>query len=166
MDQALVSVQGIVKGRQGLNPEEMCSTPGVKVKKSKGSKEPSSSDGKDRKTDTPKVKDKARKPSSLVKKPSTDSKLEKLDQKWLEHFNRLEAMLLSRAFQKPGLVFKSVVVSPAKSPPAGAVDNNQPFFQTQTEEGSHHEDGKMLDLEQDTSVTNCNQPDFYTRTKL
>ena len=28
-------------------------------------------------------------------KPSTDSKLEQLDQKWSERFSRLEAMLLS-----------------------------------------------------------------------
>ena len=40
-------------------------------------------------------------------------------------------MLLSRAFQQPEPVFQAVVVSPAKPPPASAVDNNQPFFQAQ-----------------------------------
>ena len=66
-----------------------------------------------------------------VAKPSTDNKLEAMDQKRLECFSRLEAMLLSKSFNQPEPVFQSVVVSPAKPPPAGAVDNTQPFFEPQ-----------------------------------
>ena len=33
-----------------------------------------------------------------VAKPSTGGKLKEMDQKWSEHFNRLEAMLLSKTF--------------------------------------------------------------------
>ena len=40
-------------------------------------------------------------------------------------------MLLSKTFNPPEPVFKSIVVVPAKFPPAGAVDNTQPFFQLQ-----------------------------------
>ena len=66
-----------------------------------------------------------------VAKPSTDSKLEALDQKWSERFSRLEAMLLFKSFIQPEPVFQPVVVSPAKPPPASAVDNTQPFFEPQ-----------------------------------
>ena len=62
-----------------------------------------------------------------VAKP-TDSKLEEMDQKWSEHFSRLEAMLLSKTFNQPQPVFEPVV-SPAKPPPANAVDNTQPFLE-------------------------------------
>ena len=90
---ASVTVLGVAKDRQGLNPEEVSSTLGAKVKKSKGSEESSTSIAKDMKTDTPKEKGKARKNSSpaRVSKPCTDNKLEKLDQKQSERFNRLEA---------------------------------------------------------------------------
>ena len=80
------------------------------------------------------VKDKGKsvkKSLAKVTKPSTDSKLEQLDPKWSERFCRLEAMLLSRKFTQREPVFQPVVVSPAKPPLTGAVDNNQPFFQHQ-----------------------------------
>ena len=64
-----------------------------------------------------------------VAKSSTHSKLEQLDQKWSEHCSRLEAMLLPKAFKQPEPVFQPVVVSPAKPPQAGAVDNTQAFFE-------------------------------------
>ena len=126
VDPALVSVLGVAKDGQGLNQEEASSTPGTKVKESK---EESSS------SNAPKEKGKSRK-QARVTKPSTDSKLEKLDQKWSDRFNRLEAMLLSTAFQQPEPVFQPVVVSPAKPPPVCAVDNIQPFFQPQTDHRS------------------------------
>ena len=48
----------MAKDRQGLNAEEASSTPGAKVKKSKGTEE-SSSNAKNKKTDAPKEKGKA-----------------------------------------------------------------------------------------------------------
>ena len=87
----------------------------------------------DSKTDLS-VKDKGKfvkKSLAKVAKPSTDSKLEKLDQKWSEWFSREKAIPLSKTFTQPKPVFQPVVVSPAKPPPAGAVDNSQPFFQPQ-----------------------------------
>ena len=123
----------MAKNRQGLNPEEASSTPGAKVKKTKGSGESSNRNVKVRKTDTPKDKSKTKRQGSLatIAKPSTDSKLEQLDQKWSECCNRLEATLLSKTFTQPDSVFQPVVVSPAKPPPAGAVDITQPFYEPQ-----------------------------------
>ena len=40
-------------------------------------------------------------------------------------------MLLSKTFNPPEPMFKPTVVVPAQPPPAGAVDNAQPFFQPQ-----------------------------------
>ena len=67
-------------------------------------------------------------------KLTTDNKLEQLDQKWSERFSRLEAMLLSKTLNQSEPVFQSVVVPPAKPPPAGVVDNNQPFLKPQTDQ--------------------------------
>ena len=65
---------------------------------------------KDKKTETTKEKSKTTKkhgsPSKVVK-PSTDKKLEQLDQKWSERFSRLEAMLLLKVFTQPEPVFSS-----------------------------------------------------------
>ena len=43
-------------------------------------------------------------------------------------------MLLSKTFNQPEPVFQSVVGPRSKPPPAGAVDNNQPFFKPQTDQ--------------------------------
>ena len=61
VDRALVTIFRVAKDRQGLNPEEVSSTPAEKVKKSKGSEESSSSNARDKKTDTPKEKGNATK---------------------------------------------------------------------------------------------------------
>ena len=65
---------------------------------------------------------------------TTDSKLQLLDQKWSERFSRLEAMPLSKNFNQQEPTFQPLVVSPTKPPPAGAVDNNQPFFKPQNDQ--------------------------------
>ena len=133
MDPAFVSVLGVVKDRQDLNSKEASSTPGVKAKKTQSSEESSSSNAKDKKTYS-KDKGKAVKKHvspARVAKPSTDSKLDELDQIWFKRFTRLEAMLLSKSFNQPGPVFQPVVVSPAKPPSDSTVDNTQQFFESQ-----------------------------------
>ena len=124
MDPALLTV-GVVKENQ-----QMSSTPDTKARKRQSSEE-SNRSTKDRKSDSlVKHKGKSGKNSpAKASKITTYNKLEQLDQKWSERFSRLEAMLLSMNFTQSEPVFQSVVVSPTKSPPAGAVDNNQPFFQ-------------------------------------
>ena len=100
------------------------STPSYQEKKRKHKlraiqEESSSRDAKDKK-----VKAVKKSPTKAIR-ATTDSKLELLDQKWSERFNRLEALLLSKTFQP-------MVVSPAKLPPEGAVTNDKPFFKPQT----------------------------------
>ena len=102
-----------MKDGQGLNSEEVSSTPGAKAKKKQSSEESSSRNVKDKKTETTKSKS-VKKSTAKVAKTSTDSKLEKLDQKWSERFSRLEAMLLSKTFTQTKPVFQPVVVSPDK----------------------------------------------------
>ena len=118
VDLALVSVLGVAKDRQDLNSEDVSSTPVAKAKKNMISEELSSKNVKDRKTqrmpESIKYKSKSVKKHmspAKVSKPSTDSKLEAIDQKWSERFSRLEAMLLSKTFNQPEPVFQSVIVS-------------------------------------------------------
>ena len=59
---------------------------------------------------------------------TTDSELEAMDLKWSERFIRLEAMLLSKSCSQPEPSFLLVKITPVKPPPAGAVDNIEPFF--------------------------------------
>ena len=80
----------------------------------------------------PEKKTKKDKPSSsktkkTVEKSATDKKMEELDQKWSDRFNRLEAVLMSKTFQ---LTFSSAVkVTPSHSPPANVPRDTEPFFQ-------------------------------------
>ena len=50
-----------------------------------------------------------------------------MDLKRSERF-RLEAMLLSKAFNQPEPAFQPVKVTPVKPPPAGTADVTEPFF--------------------------------------
>ena len=78
---------------------------------------------------------------------ATDSKISELDQKWLERFNRIEALLLSKSLQP---TFSSEVhVSPTHSPPAGISEDSEPFFQP-----SHQP--------MDSSPDKCTGPDTHT----
>ena len=85
----------------------------------------------------PEKKLKKEKPSTskskkTVEKSATDKKMEELDQKWSDRFNRLEALLMSKSFQ---LTFSSAVkVTPSHSPPAIFHRDTEPFFQPTSSE--------------------------------
>ena len=67
--------------------------------------------------------------TSKVKKPeksTADKKMEELDQKWSDRFNRLEALLMSKTF--PPTFSSAVKVTPSHSPPASIAKDNEPFF--------------------------------------
>ena len=51
-----------------------------------------------------------------------------MDLKWSERFSHLAAMLLSKMLSQPEPSFQPVKITPVKPPPAGAVDNTEPFF--------------------------------------
>ena len=78
-----MSVLGVAKDRQDSNSEEASSTPGEKAKKTKSSEESSSRNEKDKKTESTKDKGKSIKKHVSLAKPTTDSKLEAMDQKQL-----------------------------------------------------------------------------------
>ena len=75
-----------------------------------------------------KVKDK---PSATKSKKtveiSTDKKMEELDKKWSDRFNRLEALLMSKSF--PPTFSSAVKVTPTHSPPSTISKDTEPFFQ-------------------------------------
>ena len=96
---------------------------------------PGSSSGKGQKTDSsskPKdLKPKAEKPSkssSKSHKSSVDSKVDDLDQKWADRFNRVEALLLAKTLDKPDPAFISIKVAPTHSPPASSAISDKPFI--------------------------------------
>ena len=67
-----------------------------------------------------------------VEKSATDKKMEELDQKWSDRFNRLEALLMSKTF--PPTVSSTVKVAPSHSPPATITKDNELFFQPTSSE--------------------------------
>ena len=67
------------------------------------------------------------KPKKSVESASADSKISELDQKWLERFNRLEALIMSKSFHP---TFSSDVRdTPTHSPPARVSKDSELFFQ-------------------------------------
>ena len=99
----------------------------------------------------PEKKTKKDKASTKAKKdkPSTstcDDRISELDQKWSEHFNRLEALLLSKSLQP---IFSSEVrVTPSHSPPANVPRDTEPCFQLTS---------RTMD---DSSTPQCTGPDI------
>ena len=138
MDRALVSVLGVSTESGIKSSEEASSNPVVvKAKKDSESLEEASnmsSNVKAKKIKSPVAKEKSEKSKKRHYSPakptkgSTDSKLEAMDMKWLDRFNRLEAMLLSKTLSQPEPAFQPVKLSPVRPPPAGISGNVEPSF--------------------------------------
>ena len=99
----------------------------------------SSSDKKKKKPNPPEKKSSNQNPKSGKEKPSksptpqshrssSDTRIDELDLKWSERFNRLEALLLAKSLDKPEPTFASVKVTPTHSPPVGVVKSSEPSF--------------------------------------
>ena len=115
VDPANVSVIGVVgQAAVDKSPASSSVPPEKKLKKDKlPAKVKKSSDSSD---------SKAKKTSD-----STDTRFAELHSKWSEHFNRLEALLLSKTLQP---AFSSEIkVTPPRSPPANIPKDSEPFFQ-------------------------------------
>ena len=110
--------QGIVKSF-GSSSEKKKKT-SVDKPKPQTSKEPSA--------------DKPSKSLSKSHKSSQDSRIDQLDQKWSERFNRLEALLLARSLEQPELTFSTVKVTPTHSPPHSSVVSCKPFIKPSTDQ--------------------------------
>ena len=79
---------------------------------------------------TSKVSKSDKPPKSKPTKSSQDARFDQLDQKWSEHFNRLEALLLSKSLEQPAPAFTTVKVTPTHSPPK-TVASSKPFIKPQ-----------------------------------
>ena len=111
VDPSLVTVIGVVDG-QGTSRSPGLSDQPVEKKKKKEDKKASSE--KSVKADKS-VKSSSHRTSSTS---STDQKLEVMEQKWSDRFNRLEALLLSKSLDRPQEpVFTTVKVAPTHAPP-------------------------------------------------
>ena len=123
--QAHVSVVGVVDGQSTIR------SPGLsgqlaEMKKTEDKKATSSKPAK------------SYRPSS-----SMDSRIEKLDEKWSDCFNQLEAFLLARTLdrrQEPA--FTTVKVTPSHGPPANVV-RTEPFLKPTDQPSSQHTDSSV-----------------------
>ena len=100
---------------------------------------PGSSSDKKKKPNPPEKKPSNQNPKSGKEKPSksptpqshrssSDTRIDELDLKWSERFNRLEALLLAKSLDKPEPTFAPVKVTPTHSPPVGVVKSSEPFI--------------------------------------
>ena len=115
-----VTVVGAVDGQEMV--QSPGSSSGTKKKKSNPSdksKVPSTKHSKEKPVKSP---------TSNPHRSSADARIEELDQKWLDRFNRLEALLLAKTLDKPEPTFGMVKVTPTTSPPVGITRSTKPFI--------------------------------------
>ena len=98
---------------------------------------PGSSSGAEKKKDKKPAseKPKSSKSKSTNPKPSTssaDDRIDELDKKWADRFNRLEALLLAKSIDQPEPTFQAPKVAPTHPPPVGAVKSSAPFLRPST----------------------------------
>ena len=86
-----------------------------------------------------KLPTKPKKSSSATLSSSTEEKFTALEDKWVERFNRLEALLLAKSMEP---TFSSDVrVAPSHSPPATVTQDSEPFFQPANSSGDSQRTG-------------------------
>ena len=120
IDPSSVTVMGAVEDQGNLQ--------------SPGSSSGSDKKKKDKKTKPGKSSDK---PSKSVDKPSrssTDSRIDELDKKWADRFNRLEALLLAKSIDQPEPTFQAPKVAPTHPPPVSAIKSSAPFIRPSTDQ--------------------------------
>ena len=66
--------------------------------------------------------------SNKTHRSSQDTRIDELDQKWSERFNRPEALLLQKSLEQPEPAFTTVKVTPTHSPPHSSVVSSKPFI--------------------------------------
>ena len=102
---------------------------------------PGSSSGADKKkkdkktaSEKPKSSKSSEKPSKSVETKlsrfSADDRIDELDRKWADHFNRLEALLLAKSLDQPEPTFQAPKVAPTHPPPVGAIKSSAPFIRS------------------------------------
>ena len=131
IDPSSVTVVGAVDG------QEILQSPGSgsgKKKKTNPAEKGKSSSSKDKAASAEKP---SKSLSSKTHRSSPDTKIEELDQKWSERFNRLEALLLAKSLDRQEPTFSSSIkVAPAHSPPAESAISSKPFIRPQASDSS------------------------------
>ena len=118
VDPALVSVVGVVDGQSTSRSPGLSEQPVEKKKKKDDKKATSSKSVKPEKSG----KSTSHRPSPS---DSTDEKLEVMEQKWSDRFNRLEALLLAKTLDRPQEpVFSAVKVTPTHAPPTNVISTS------------------------------------------
>ena len=110
VDPSLVTVMGVVDGQPASGPSDLSEKSAEKKKK------------KEDKVSSSKPVKSSHRPSA----ESTDQKLEVMEQKWSDRFNRLEALLLAKTLDREP-TFSTVKVTPTHAPPATAI-SSEPFI--------------------------------------
>ena len=117
VDPYLVTVMGVADGQSTSGLPSLSEKPAEKKKKREDKKDPSSK---------PVKPDKSVKTSHRPSVDSTDQKLDAMEQKWSDRFNRLEALLLAKTLDREP-TFSAVKVTPTHAPPASAI-SSEPFL--------------------------------------
>ena len=117
VDPSLVTVMGVVDGQSASGPSDLSEKSAEKKKKKEDKKVSSSK---------PVKLDKPVKSSHRPSAESTDQKLEVMEQRWSDRFNRLEALLLAKTLDREP-TFSTVKVAPTHAPPATAI-SSEPFI--------------------------------------
>ena len=120
VDPSSVTVMGVVDGQSTSRSPGLSDQP---VEKKKKKEDKMASSEKSVKADKS-VKSSSHRPSSST---STDQKLEVMEQKWSDRFNRLEALLAKSLDRPQEPVFATVKVAPTHAPPASVV-STEPFL--------------------------------------
>ena len=104
---------------------------------------PGSSSGSDKKKKDKKTSSEKSKPCKSSDKPSksvepkpsrssADARIDELDKKWADRFNRLEALLFAKSLDQPEPTFQAPKVAPTHPSPVGAVKPSAPFIRPAT----------------------------------
>ena len=133
VDPSLVTVMGVVDG-QSTSGSPGLSEKATEKKKKKEDKKVASS--------KPVKPDKSVKSSHRSSGESTDQKLEVMEQKWSDCFNRLEALLLAKTLNREP-TFSAVKVTPTHAPPASAI-SSEPFLRPSDQPSSSSQPSHRL----------------------
>ena len=109
-----VDAQGVVKS-PGLSSEK---------KKKKTEPQEKKASAKHHKT----TEGKPSKSPPQAHKSAADSRIDELDLKWSERFNRLEALLIAKTLDSQEPTFAPVKITPTHTPPVGVVKSSDPFI--------------------------------------
>ena len=125
-----MSAVGAVDGQSTSGSPGLSEQPPEKKKKKEDKKASCSKPDKS-------VKSTSHRPASSV---STDQKVEVLDKKWSDRFNRLEVLLLAKTIDRPQEpTFSAVKVTPTHAPPASAI-RSEPFLKPSEQHSSQQPD--------------------------